>query len=108
MRVRLLAMFLAFPICPAAAHDWYTDKVDPVTRVVCCGGLDCHPVADRDVEQMIDGSYMYLPRQWRVPASHVQESPDFRFHICENAAFGQNGTDLEWRWVCFFAPPRMM
>jgi hypothetical protein len=28
----------------AQAHDWYTDRVDPVTNSRCCGGTDCGPV----------------------------------------------------------------
>ncbi|BCH23960.1 hypothetical protein MesoLjLc_36290 [Mesorhizobium sp. L-8-10] len=108
MHVRLLAILLALPICPAAAHDWYTGKVDPVTRIGCCGDMDCRAIEDGDVRELADGSYVYLPRYWRVPAARVQSSPDFRFHICESALFNENASTLEWRWVCFFAPPRMM
>lgn len=109
MRSVLSALLIAaIPACPAGAHDWYTDKVDPVTRMRCCGGVDCRVIEDRDVSELADGGYLYLPRRWSVPAARVQKSPDFRFHICETAMFTDKATVLEWRWVCFFAPPRMM
>lgn len=109
MHSALLAMIIAaIPACPAAAHGWYTDKIDPVTRMGCCGDMDCRAIEGRDVRELADGGYLYLPRQWRVPAARVQRSRDSHFHICETATFDQNASALEWRWVCFFAPPQMM
>jgi hypothetical protein len=56
--------------------------------MACCGDLDCRAIEDRDIRELADGG--------------------FQFHICESATFNYSSTTLDWRWVCFFAPPRMM
>ncbi|TIW07886.1 MAG: hypothetical protein E5V81_31765, partial [Mesorhizobium sp.] len=42
-------------ICLAAAtgangHDWYQNKVDPITNLKCCGGTDCRPIPESSVQ----------------------------------------------------------
>jgi hypothetical protein len=110
--MRLFILLLAaIPAFPVNARDWFTGRRDPVTRFQCCGELDCHEVDDRDVRELIDGSYFYLPKSWTVPAARVQQSPDFRFYMCESPVFLDRRMErgvVDWRMICFFAPPRTM
>ncbi|TGS16182.1 hypothetical protein EN852_011290 [Mesorhizobium sp. M2E.F.Ca.ET.209.01.1.1] len=92
-------------ICLAAAtganaHDWYQNKVDPVTNFKCCGGTDCRPIPESSVQSRADGGYVYLPDGFNIPRDRVQESPDGRYHICENHYVITNQPYLR----CFFAP----
>ncbi|UCI24873.1 hypothetical protein [Mesorhizobium sp. B2-8-5] len=84
----------------ANAHDWYENKVDPVTNFKCCGGTDCRPIPESAVQSMADGGYVYLPEGFNIPRERVQESPDGRYHICENHYVITNQPYLR----CFFAP----
>lgn len=92
-------------ICIAAAtganaHDWYTDKIDPVTKFRCCGGTDCRPIPQSSVQSRVDGGYVYLPDGFNISRDRVQESPDDQYHICENHYVITNQPYLR----CFFAP----
>ena len=70
----------------AAAHDWYTNLVDPVTGYSCCGGQDCRPVPREDVRLGQDGDLeLFLDGKWRhVDPRRILKisSPDSRVHAC--------------------------
>ena len=70
----------------AAAHDWYSDLVDPVTGSPCCGGQDCRPVPREDVRLAEDGDLeLFLDGAWRhVDPQRILKisSPDSRVHAC--------------------------
>ncbi|MDX8433681.1 MULTISPECIES: hypothetical protein [Mesorhizobium] len=92
-------------ICIAAttganAHDWYEDKIDPLTKFKCCGGHDCRAIPQSSVRSRTDGGYTYLPHGFNIPRERVQESPDGQYHICENTYVITNQPYLR----CFFAP----
>ena len=84
----------------ASAHDWYEDKFDPLTKLKCCGGSDCHAIPWSSVQSRTDGGYIYLPHGFNIPRERVQESPDDQYHICENTYVITNQPYLR----CFFAP----
>lgn len=84
----------------ANAHDWYTDKIDPRTKLKCCGGSDCHAVPLSSVQPRIDGGYIYLPHNFNIPRERVQQSSDDQYHICEGTYVVTNQLYLR----CFFAP----
>jgi hypothetical protein len=97
--------FIFTAMCIAAAtsanaHDWYTDKIDPLTKLKCCGGSDCHAVPRSSVQSRIDGGYTYLPHNFNIPRDRVQESPDGQYHLCEGTYVVTNQAYLR----CFFAP----
>ncbi|MBZ9767462.1 hypothetical protein LB526_11905 [Mesorhizobium sp. CA6] len=98
-RVIVTAMWIVAATC-ADAHDWYENKVDPVTNFKCCGGTDCRPIPESAVQSGADGGYVYLPDGFNIPPDRVQESPDGRYHICENHYVITNQPYLR----CFFAP----
>lgn len=96
---------LVFTMCiatatAASAHEWYEDKIDPLTKFKCCGGSDCRAVPRSSVRSRIDGGYTYVPHNFNIPRDRVQESPDGQYHICESTYVVTN--QLYWR--CFFAP----
>lgn len=106
----------------AEAHDWYTDKTDPVLHYKCCGQNDCHPVDPNEVRSTREGYYVKLYRpsylndppgeEWFIPWERVQSAPDDRYHICESlfpvyrtiAPNTNFETRYRFRWTCFFAP----
>lgn len=98
-RVILTAMCFA-AMTGANAHDWYENKVDPVTNFKCCGGRDCRPIPQSSVQSRADGGYLYLPDGFNIPRDRVQESPDDQYHICENNYVITHQPYLR----CFFAP----
>ena len=99
--MRVLAIIL-IAISPAAAHDWYENKTDPVTVLDCCGSSDCHPIPDSAVRPKPDGGYIYKPHSFNIPPNRVQKSEDGRYHICMGQI--KNYRHTEWNWYCFFAP----
>ncbi|MFI0842374.1 hypothetical protein [Mesorhizobium sp. IMUNJ 23232] len=107
----------------AGAHDWYTDKIDPVLHSKCCGNRDCHSLNPDDVRSAKGGGYFVrqpVPHyrndppvgEWFIPKERVQTAPDDRYHICEAlvpinrfvSPYSDVETDYRLRWMCFFAP----
>lgn len=86
----------------AAAHDWYTDKVDPITKRGCCGGEDCRRIEPGLVQSNPDGSYQIPSKHYTIPAPHVQLSEDDSFHLCESVH--STGDRFTQSWSCFFVP----
>jgi len=99
------------------AHDWYSDKSDPITQKACCGQNDCRPIPATDVRELPNGFFLYMPRNWTIPPDRVQRSPDFEYHICSTITYvgpdqrhglgwpPGNTATYELRMICFFAPP---
>ena len=103
----------------ADAHDWYSNKKDPVLHLKCCGDPDCRPVHPDHVRPTKDGGYFVMrpfsywsdppAREWFVPKERVQEAPDDQYHICEAVVPTKRGpsdiaTEYRLGWTCFFAP----
>jgi hypothetical protein len=95
MTIRALAFALAYLVLPAAAHDFWLDhsRVDPRTKLYCCGENDCHllPVTQAHATK---GGYLLDDTSETISWDRVQPSPDGGIWAC--------------RWggetKCFFAP----
>jgi hypothetical protein len=98
---------LALLTLPAAAHDWYSDRKDPVTATKCCGGKECHRLDPDDVTALPGGNFLIYRGQHRIPRDRVQVSEDDDYHICE-VVYEMSGPDhrraSQRYWICFFAP----
>src|SRR5262245_49152381 len=97
---RFMIMAMCIAATAANAHDWYEGKIDPQTKLKCCGGSDCRAIPRSSVLSRTDGGYIYLPHNFIIPPDRVQESQDDQYHICENTYVVTN--QLYCR--CFFAP----
>jgi hypothetical protein len=94
MRV-LLALALTL-ICTAVfshgSEQWINDAklVDPVSKVFCCGPLDCSALAPGSVER-VQGGYKVTTGRWTADPFFVEWdralpfSPDGNYHICIGA-----------------------
>lgn len=111
----IASLIWLIPTVAADAHDWYTDKTDPVLHWKCCGDRDCHPLDADDVRKAEGGGYFVKQPQpyhrndpptgeWFIPRERVQVAPDERYHICETLVPTNRVGKLTMRWVCFFAP----
>lgn len=63
---------------PAKAHDWFTNKSNPITHNSCCNGTDCKVIADVDWWREGDN---YLVRwfdgkTYSIPATQALPSED--------------------------------
>jgi hypothetical protein len=76
---------------PALAHSWYP--------LVCCGNLDCFPVA---CDQLVETSsgWLYVPTGNMFKREQVQPSRDHHCHVC----FGLGG---DRRSICAFVVPNV-
>lgn len=92
----LIALLLL--IGSAEAHDWYTGTENE-NGFTCCGGQDCAPLADGDVDE-VQGGYFVKSKSLFVPYSRTQASADKQFHIC--IVPYRDAIDNAPR--CFFAP----
>ena len=107
--MRSAAMALVFMLAGNAhAHDWYTDKENPVTHRSCCGGDDCRRIESKLVMRRPNGDYVVNGRRlWQIPRNQVQSSPDGNYHMCETLLheFDEDvGEHFVFAWTCFFAP----
>ena len=116
----ITAAFWAVFLCalPAAAHDWYTDRRDPVYRWGCCGGDDCatwkirpgsitaEPTGYRVrltlPEARAINPYSQAPIDGLVVWPRVQPSEDGNWHLC---IMPSNRTTESGGIYCLFAPP---
>jgi hypothetical protein len=80
----------------AHAHDVWEDgqKVDPVTKRLCCSVADCHTFPVSKVHILADGVRLEDTGEV-LPMSRVQPSPDGETWVCRWAKETQ----------CFFMPP---
>ena len=102
---------------PTQAHDWYSDRHDPVFRNACCGGTDCAPLdvkfvtiedAGFRVRMTADQGKAINPYRWTdvdalIEWDRVQVSEDGRYHICLKPT--NIPSDTHHGVWCFFAPP---
>src|SRR4051812_3462427 len=65
---------------PASGHDIYEGLTNPQGER-CCGGKECAPLADDDVEE-VTGGFLIRSIGIVVPYAATQPSPDRRFHAC--------------------------
>ena len=80
--------FLAFVV--PVASIYLTADADPYrgyfsllpNHVHCCGGTDCHPLADGDVTP-VKGGYQVHSLGWFIPNDQAQPGPDQHYHMCE-------------------------
>jgi hypothetical protein len=98
-RVIITAIYIFVAAFAANAHDWYEDKIDPLTKFKCCGGSDCRAIPQSTVRSRSDGGYTYLPHNFTIPPDRVQKSPDGQYHICESTYVNK-----QVYLRCFFAP----
>lgn len=109
---------------PAVSHDWFNDRVDPVSGARCCGGTDCAPVPKAffdsgAVVETKDGYWVNLtieqsqrfnkannmPIRDFVPWSRVQMSSDDGHGVRDKAKSGFAMCIWRFRVQCFFRPP---
>lgn len=107
--MRVAAMALVVELAGEAhAHDWYTNRENPVTHRSCCGLADCSKIDSRLVTRQPDGDYVVSGRRlWRIPRNQVQSSPDSDYHLCETVLHEYDeeiGEYSVFAWTCFFAP----
>lgn len=109
--MRTLTLTIALVIAPAAAaHDWFTDRRDPVSDGRCCGGTDCAEITDLSVIEETEAGYWVrmsanqarrinknatAPVNELVPWPRVQPSQSGAFALCISQTS---------RVLCFFAP----
>jgi hypothetical protein len=106
-RYALVIALSSGPIFPAFAHDFWDNKqrVDPVTKKLCCGQNDCRKLQPSDVRQVDDGwEILDLDKIWRtVSIASTQPSPDGKFYVCEYG-WGLDPETPRGHIKCFFAP----
>jgi hypothetical protein len=110
MRLAALIPALAIVSGDATAHSWYAVTNDPVTGFSCCGGTDCAPIPDSDVDET-RGGYTDLPTGEFIPRLRVQRRRDWQFHRCIYQSDFLNldqGSFRKGYTRCFFAPQREM
>lgn len=74
----IACLFAAFATAnKAKAHDWFTDKVNPVTKNLCRNHTDCHVIPIYDLWQ--DGNdwvVLWDGKEWRIPQTQAQPTED--------------------------------
>lgn len=125
MRRRLCLAGLVFTclfICPlkVQAHEWYSNRGDPIYGGGCCGGSDCAPVDPAWVSEVPEGYRLRMsidqamtvnpnasaPVDAIIPWNRVQSPPkaDHLFYACiypHDRGRPRSGV------ICFFATPTM-
>lgn len=115
----LAALVLA--ATPAASHDWYTGKRDPIfNTTTCCGGGpkgDCAPLPEHALRVTPEGLRVTLTAEeanrinyrrftgfdMLIDFDRIQMSEDGKPHICLQPT--QNEFDLRQGYYCIFLPP---
>ena len=115
--IRVLTILLLMAV-PAAAHDWYTGTIDPVTLGSCCGTQDCAALKIEPgvLEGHVDGYRLRLtaeqaakinplrkmPVDTIIKWERIQPSPDGSFHLCLPT---YPTPTMRADFFCFWAPP---
>lgn len=104
MRYPIAICLLLLPL-QANAHNWYSG-VQNELKQSCCGGQDCAPLADGDVEEVPGGYYIWSKMVF-VPQSRAQDSreEDGMYHACFWGTIPNEGERINTP-KCFFVPPR--
>lgn len=102
--VFLFGMVVEALLSRAFAHDWYTGLHNEYGHS-CCGGNDCAPLVDGDVEER-PGGYWIRSRQVFVPQSRAQSArvDDGHYHACFWG--GPYAGEAPGVPKCFFYPNR--
>lgn len=103
---------------PASAHEWYSEKKDPIFKHSCCGGTDCAQliVTSTTVSAEPEGfrirltleetrkinPYSVAPIDAIVTWDRVQPSEDGNWHICIMTHHRDNARGGIY---CLFQPP---
>lgn len=92
----LLAFILGFigaamfgGIRQAYSHDWYSGTRNPQTGVGCCGGRDCFPLMNDEINRLtedadnyiIDGKWKF-PKAEALPAKHPHSPDESGYSYC--------------------------
>ena len=89
MRIAVLIVAALVAAIPALAHSWYP--------LVCCGNMDCFPVACDQLVETVSG-WLYVPTGNLFRREQVQPSQDHHCHVC----LGRGG---DHRSICAFIVP---
>lgn len=109
------AALIAWASAPAHAHDWYSQRSDPVFNNGCCGRPDCEDFDGSLIEAEADGYHIrltvaqaqkvnentQLPIDALVPWSRIQDSEDGNWHLC---IFDVDRTAPRNGVICLFSP----
>ena len=90
---------------PALAHDFWSngERVDPVTKQLCCSESEHFQLSAAQVETLPDGFRVtgefetgegHVSLNELVPSARTMPSPDGRYHV----------NIIDGRVQCFFAP----
>jgi hypothetical protein len=109
--------FLVLMAGTANAHDWYSDRRDPIYNLTkCCGGSDCNELPPGSMSFTSEGHLRVTLtleqarriNPWRVepfdeviPPERLQTSEDGKAHICLLSA----KMDERQGFFCIFIPP---
>lgn len=119
MRALIALVLLA---TPAMAHEWYSQRRDPVFSAnTCCGGTDCAPLPAHAMQNTPDGLRVVLtlaeakainparsePFDALIPFDRIQVSEDGRPHICLMASDRAQFGDKRQGFFCIFLPPNI-
>lgn len=77
---RILLIFALLASGQAIAHEWFTDRYNPVTGVHCCSGADCVVIPDeawwqegKDIKvRWMDGKVYSMPLAQALPSEDKQ------------------------------------
>lgn len=101
MKHATLALVLTMAAAaPSSAHEWYSNKRNPVTGSSCCGRADCVPIQPGDVRYG-NGAITFLypldGKEYTIPLDQTLPSPDGQNHGCVWGKTAEGGPKL-----CFF------
>ena len=105
---------------PAASHEWYSKRTDPVWNYRCCGGEDCASVNPEWVTE-VEGGYRLrmsleqartvnknatAPIDAFIPWDRVQSPPNAT-HLFDACIFNSDRRAPTNGVICFFVTPAM-
>ena len=67
------------------AHSWYSGTVNPVTKMSCCGKVDCVPIKPGNLKVEGKNFVFVYPRDgktYSIPVDQALPSQDFNTHVC--------------------------
>lgn len=119
MRSFLIIATLGVMASEAAAHQWYSERRDPIfNQTSCCGGTDCAPLPPHAISITPDGDLRVTLTVEEARAinpvrrygfdkvisfDRIQTSEDGQPHICLQAH--DDPADPRQGYYCIFLPP---